>query len=186
MSLGGLLFFKSQLLFYSLVFGCLCLVITPQRSFAKVQLIFLSQKTASGELVQFEKNGQFIHSAISFQNKWLQAHPYYGVQLVSLSEVLKMGTDSQIMTLDDVPDLTESDILPFLGKKFDRDYSWDDDRIYCSELLAKLLNIPPKPMFFDPKLWPAHYQKLNGEPGVSPDEIARYYLNKGYFLEENP
>ncbi len=160
----------------------LIVLFLPSPMKAEVRLMFLSQKSTQGTPIQFESGGKFVHSAIFYQGQWLQAHPYYGVQLTSLNEVKKMGSESFLMTIQELPEPTEHEVAAFLGKKFDFNYSWTDETIYCSELLAKLLRIPPTPMIFDPQLWPPGYEKFNGLPGVSPDDLAQYFTEKGYTL----
>ncbi|MES3036963.1 MAG: YiiX/YebB-like N1pC/P60 family cysteine hydrolase [Bdellovibrionota bacterium] len=131
---------------------------------------FLEHYDTNGNLVQLEPGGRFYHMAISFQGKWLQAHPYQGVVLVDIDELEKMGTVTEIVRVNS-PELTLEDIKPYLGLRYDQNFSWDDDKMYCSELVAKLLNIQPIPMVFAPGLWPPQYQQYNGLPGISPDKI---------------
>lgn len=180
----GQLFYKQILLIF-LIHILVGICIWAPKTNASVQIMFFKQQTHQGDIVQFEPGGQFVHTAISFKNGWLHAHPYYGVQVVSTSEVQKMGSESAVMILHDLPALKSEDIQSFLGKKFDPYFSWDDDRIYCSELIAKLLHIPPSAMFFDPQLWPKEYQKYNGKLGISPDDIAQYFTDMGYFMQPN-
>src|SRR5690606_34725233 len=80
----------------------------------------------------------------------------------------------EIITLTELKPLTYNNIRGYLGLAYDSEYEWSDTKIYCSELVAKLLNIKPRPMYFDSKLWPDYYSQYQGMPGISPD--ALYWL----------
>jgi hypothetical protein len=155
----------------------LSLLLLPLFSFASVQVAFLEIRDAKGNLVQLEPGGRFAHVAISYQGQWLEAHPYFGVHLVSFETLKKMGTIALILDLPNTLELDPSQVEPLLGKAFDREYSWSDEKYYCSELVGKILKLKPEPMIFDPSLWPPEYQNYNGEMGLSPDEIFRMLLN---------
>lgn len=137
---------------------------------AKVSVAFIQMKDYYGNVVQLVPGGRFAHSAISYKGKWLQAHPYWGVQLTTIENVRKMGEILEIVEVPNLEELDEAKVNAMLGKPFDHDYVWDDEKIYCSELVAKLLSLEPKPMVFADS-WPAHYQALNGQPGLSPDGV---------------
>ncbi len=143
----------------------------PLMSLASLQVAFLEIHDAAGNLVQFEPHGRFGHLAISYQGQWLHAHPYYGVQLVREADLQKIGTLAALVTVDGHPDLSPEVVQPLLGKPFDHDYNWDDEKYYCSELVGKLLGLPPQPMDFSAAIWPPEYKKHQGEPGLSPDGI---------------
>lgn len=137
---------------------------------AKVYVALIQMKDYYGNVVQLEPGGRFAHSAISYKGQWLQAHPYWGVQLTTIENVRKMGEIQEIIEVPNLEELDEAKVNEMLGKPFDHDYVWDDEKIYCSELIAKLLDLAPKPMVFSDS-WPASYQALNGQPGLSPDGV---------------
>ncbi len=157
---SGYLFFSALNIF---------LFINPVQ--AKVRVIFLEIRNYDGELVQLEPNGQYAHVAISYKNHWLHSHPYRGVEMVTLDKVLQVGLPKKMIELSHLEELDLLSVQNILGKPFDHGYLWDDEKIYCAELVGKLLNLKPTPMFFDPNTWPKQYQKLNGLPGMSPDDI---------------
>lgn len=138
---------------------------------AKVTVAFLQVRNYHGQVVQLEPGGQFAHMAISFKGMWLHAHPLKGVELVSTEKLSKIGVIQEQIELSDIEELDETKVAKFLGKPFDGDYSWNDDAIYCAELVAKLLGLRPTPMTFDSALWPPQYQALSGKLGLSPDDI---------------
>lgn len=135
---------------------------------AKVQVAFIEMRNYHGQIIQLEPGGRFAHTAISFKGQWLQAHPIRGVELVSIELIREMGEIKELLTVTDVEELDHLRVQAMLGKPFDHGYLWDDDKIYCSELVGKLLDLPTKPMVFSDS-WPLPYQQLNGLPGLSPD-----------------
>jgi hypothetical protein len=152
----------------------------PRDAIASVDVAFVEIIAPDGHLVQFEKNGRFGHSAIFYHGQWLQAHPWRGVELTSKSEVEKIGCIAEVVHIPDPAELDSKKLKTLIGRPFDHDYTWDDKSLYCAELVAKLLDIPPTPMEFDPNLWPEEFQKHNGEPGISPDGVYRALKARGY------
>lgn len=144
----------------------------PLLSFAKVELAFIEIRTPAGNLVQLEPGGRFAHIAIAYGDKWLHAYPARGVEIVTLAELERIGKVADRITLPKVPDLTEAKIAPYLGKPYDWRYSWTNDKIYCSELVAKLIGMEPTPMNYDGPAWNDRPNPGNaGELGISPDDI---------------
>ena len=138
---------------------------------ADVKVAFIEFYTPDGRLIQLEPNGRFAHIAISYREGWLHAHPYRGVEWISTENLAKMGKIADVVDLAVAPAVDDETAQRFLGKAYDADFSWSDDKIYCSELVAKILRLSPEPMHFDPKLWPEKYWKFEGLPGLSPDKI---------------
>ena len=137
---------------------------------AKVMVAFIEMRNYHGQIIQLEPGGRFAHSAISYKGQWLQAHPVRGVELVPIDKILQMGEIKEMLEVPDLEELDEQKVKAMLGKPFDHGYLWDDEKIYCSELIAKLLDLPTKPMVFS-DAWPKQYQDLSGLPGLSPDGI---------------
>ncbi len=167
-----------------ILFASSFIPINVVRASTNITVAFLQLKTPDGQVLQFEKNGQFAHTAISYRGQWLQAHPYRGVEVVSYAKLNEMGSITKLVTVSDVPELTPDRVEKLIGKPFDRYFSWDDDRYYCSELVGKLLNLEPEPMSFDADYWPPDYQKYQDQPGLSPDDIYRLLREKG--MKERP
>lgn len=141
---------------------------------ADTDVVFLEKFYPSGKRVELVKGGRFYHSAIRIpyqgQDLWLHAGPENGVELISTEKLKEIATITEIVTVRGF-NLRYSDFSKYLGRKFDFYYGWDDEKIYCSELIAKLFGVPPVPMYFDPELWPSNYWKYNGQPGISPDQL---------------
>jgi hypothetical protein len=149
------------------------LTLLPLVSTARVDIAFLELHDRRGKLIQLEPNGRFGHVAISYHGQWLHSRPYYGVELVSLETLQKVGSLAAILTLPLENEPDEATVQKLLGKHFDAKYSWDDDSYYCSELIGKLLKLSPEPMSFQAPVWPPEFQSLNGKLGLSPDDIYR-------------
>ena len=149
------------------------LMFTSAFARADVKVAFIEFYTPDGRLIQLEPNGRFAHIAISFRGGWLHAHPWRGVEWISTENLAKMGKIADVVDLESAPEVSEETAHQYLGKPYDRDYSWSDDKIYCSELVAKILKMNPEPMHFDTKLWPEKFWKFEGLPGLSPDKIYK-------------
>lgn len=142
---------------------------------------FIQMRDYYGNVVQLEPGARFAHSAISYKGKWLQAHPYRGVEHVTIDKIQKMGEILEYVEVPNLEELDEDKVNAMLGKPFDHGYIWDDEKIYCSELIGKLLNLTPTPMVFS-EHWPASYQALNGQPGLSPDGVYRILSAQRLFV----
>ena len=150
----------------------LWLILWAQVARAEVRLAFLELRNFRGELVQLEPNGRFAHIAISYGDLWLHAHPRTGVAFVSDEGLKQFGAVKEILTLSAVPDLKPADVTRFLGKPYDFAFTWSDDAIYCSELVAKLIGMEPEPMEFRGAFW-NDKRMPRGSAGLSPDDIFR-------------
>ncbi len=148
----------------------LFLAIEPGAS-ARIRVAFMVIRDAHGRPIALEPGGRFAHLAIRFRGKWLHAHPRRGVELTK--DLSDLGEIADVVDLPGIPALASKDVSPLLGRPFDREYQWSDDSaLYCSELVAKLLGIPPRPMQFSSEVWPERYREEKaGELGLSPDEL---------------
>ncbi|MGE0632595.1 MAG: hypothetical protein AB7O96_09320 [Pseudobdellovibrionaceae bacterium] len=146
---------------------------------AAVEVAFIEIRNSKGDVVQLEPDGKFAHMAISYRNLWLHAHPAKGVEIVEREELEKLGPIKFLATIPTPIKLDESEVKKFLGKSYDQQFSWTNEKIYCSELIAKLLKIEPQPMSFESQVWSAKYKKLKGELGLSPDDIFKIFEKRG-------
>lgn len=167
---------------------------------ARVRIALLESYTKDGKLVQYEVGGRFYHSAIWVDavevvgavasdnaikgGGWLQSYPPEGVSVISWQQLQEKGKVAVILDLPKMRSITLNDYKKYLGKKFDFYYQWNDDLIYCSELIAKILNIQTVPMKLNHQVWPKNYWVLDGQPGVSPDELYRWSIKNGAIVHE--
>jgi hypothetical protein len=161
----------------------LCAATAVSPAHAGVKVAFLEFYTPDGRLIQLEPDGRFAHVAISYGEGWLHAHPFRGVEVISSESLAKMGKIASVVSIPQLKEIPEKMAVQFLGKPYDAEFSWSDDRIYCSELIAKIFGLKPEPMHFDPRLWPKRYQALEGLPGLSPDKVYRRLLTVGEVVQ---
>jgi len=138
-----------------------------------VTIAFFEKFDAKGKRIELEKGGRFFHLAILYKDKWLHADSFYGVSLEDQLPTQKYGKVTTLLHAQDL-EVSETWLQEFLGKPYDSTYTWGDDKMYCSELIAKLLHIPPVPMKFDGEYWEGRNSLPWGELGASPDYVFQY------------
>ncbi len=150
------------------------------RSYAAIEIAFIELRNHEGQVIQLEPGGQFAHIAISYQGQWIHSYPFRGVEIISKENLEKIGAIKSILTVSESQDLQEEQVNRYLGKRYDSEFSWSDDKIYCSELVGKLLNMIPKPMKFKSKFWSqsSQFVKSQNGGGLSPDDIFQYLEEK--------
>ena len=168
---------------FVLPFLFLLIVLTPS-SFAKVEVAFIELRFPDGRLLQFEPEGRFAHIAISYKGKWLHSYPRKGVEITTYEDLKKIGNVKAIIVVDDMDALDESLVEKYLGKPHNLSYTWNEDKIYCSQLVAYLLGIPPTPMTFSGSSWSKAYHERKGMVGISPDDIFNALKARGYTERE--
>lgn len=151
-----------------ILFGLL--VCSPNGAGA-VEVAFLEIELPGKGVLQLEPGGKFAHIAISYRDGWLHSHPRTGVAWTRMIE--RFGRVSVVLAHPELPDPTPQQAANYLGRPYDRHYSWTDERIYCSELVAKLLHIPPEPMLFDAPVWSRRRPSIEARYGLSPDDLFR-------------
>lgn len=150
----------------------ICALLFSLKTFAAVDIAFVEIRDYYGNVVQLEPGGRFAHIAIAYQGGWLHAHPLRGVEVISNEKLAKLGTVT-VQTLAQFDEPTANEVNKYLGKGYDSNYSWSDEKIYCAELVGKILRLTPEPMTFDTPAWGPGYKILDGELGLSPDDIDR-------------
>lgn len=167
-----------------MLWGLLWLALVGSSASAQVKVAFMNLQSPSGETVQLEREGRFNHIAVSVQilengrwiEKWIHSVPPQGVELVDKTQLRTHGKIVEILEWATVPALGIREIERYLGRPYDYGYSWSGEGFYCSELIAKLLGLKPKPMEFAEGLWPESYQAKRGELGLSPDDVYQQLL----------
>ncbi len=123
---------------------------------AKVTIAFFENRTSDGILYPIEPGGHLYHVAIQYHDKWLNAHPYFGVMIVD-----KVESIGQLYSLVEINvNIDESKYQKEFGKLFSIAEGWENSKTtYCSKMVAQILDIDPIPM-------------KNGKGlGVSPDGL---------------
>jgi hypothetical protein len=157
----------------ALLLSLLLLLFSSAEAGSKVA--FLEVFDSHGRLIQYETGSQFGHTALEIKTPsgslWLQSHPEGGAKMISWNELQKLGRLAEVIELQRT--YRPADVKKFLGASFDFEYLWDNETLYCSELIGKVLGIEPEPMEFNRKVWPKNYWTLEGQPGLSPDKLLR-------------
>ncbi len=145
---------------------------------------FLTAYRRDGSLIRLKRNEAFFHVFIKHDELWYNAAP--GKKVEGVKNFRDAGFRYFTITI-----LRKTEhkfpyerLAPFLGLPYDYGFSWSDEAIYCSELIAKILDISPGPMYFDPTIWQKKYWKLNGRPGISPDQVFYKLLDRGFKLHQ--
>jgi hypothetical protein len=156
--------------------------ILPVKVIAMISLYDVEDK-----LVQLEKDGFYAHCAVLINGQWLHAGPRRGVELVDTFESMGLegmsgprGFDVDLFfkfeRLENISDI----LSKFLGRPYDKDFTWGEDSTYCSELIAKIFNFAPIPMKFDEELWDDDYKSKRLELGISPDDLIIYLIENQF------
>ncbi|MDG0817685.1 hypothetical protein [Bdellovibrio svalbardensis] len=145
------------------IISFLATLILSCSGYGKVQVAFFEHRTKDGQLQPIEAGGQLYHVAVQYNDKWLNAHPYYGVQEVD--DVRKIGDLYSIIEIDqDVP--LEKYKAEF-GKHFSISDYWENPKsTYCSKLVAQILDLSPT------------FMKNGNGWGISPDEVYKILSSK--------
>ncbi|MBL7665364.1 MAG: hypothetical protein JNM93_09535 [Bacteriovoracaceae bacterium] len=151
---------------------------------AQVKVAFIKVYDKSFVPLKLERNSHFFHLAISYQDGWVHAHNFRGVE--KIKHFKEMGFEHfTVTTLTAVqhPNL-DHEITKYIGKKFDRHFSWGGEELYCSELIARIFSIEPTPMSFDGEQW-ERMLSSRGQLGISPDEVYEALSEQGFQIDRN-
>jgi hypothetical protein len=158
----------------------LCLFLCTQWTYARVEVAFLKALKPDGTPVQLEPGSTYSHVAISYRNRWLQVHPYRGVELVDTNGLKEMGSLTTIIEIPDRDEPSPEFVQKVVGTPYDWTFSWDGPRYYCSKLVGKFLHLHPLPMNFNADIWPPRFHEYNGLPGISPQGVYTQLIELGY------
>ena len=149
-----------------------------QHAQATIAVAFFQKHKSNGELEKFGPNEPFYHTALKVPGGWLNAHPYYGVEVMpTLRSHSDVGQVAKILEIND--NINVLAYQQYLGAPFDFQYQWGGSKFYCTEVIGLVLGISPRPMTCDPHYWPSNYVKYNGQVGLSPMELYRELLERG-------
>ena len=144
-----------------------------------IKVAFVTTQKTNGQIVQFEDGGHFSHIAISYQGLWLHADPREGV---TLSENLNdLGTHYTFLSHPQLQEPSPEFVHSVLGMKFNMFAHWQDaSATYCSKFIGKYFSLIPAPMTFASPDWQGIKDLPIGQLGMSPDDIFRQLLNRGF------
>lgn len=154
-------------------------------------VILIELRCYSCSLIADETGSRFSHSGVVLgerQGEILVAQALGNVHATTLTKFLSQKTKNTSALVRRPKNLYANESLikvfarDWMGRPFDSSYTWDDEKLYCSEFVAKFLEVflgpvlPPKPLDFS-RHWDYWSSVLNpvpqGEPGNSPGDLEK-------------
>jgi hypothetical protein len=133
---------------------------------ANTVVYFFEYRMPDGSIYSFDQGGRFYHAALKFQNKILEAHPFYGVHLAE--DINKVGHLVAILKSNKTVKNFEAKVQAEIGKKFNLYSEWTDpSTTQCSKLVGQIIGVSPI-LFDDNKLT------------LSPDTLYKQLLKMGF------
>ena len=113
-------------------------------------ILFQISTSGQGKAIQLATNSPYSHCGILFRenNEWMVFEGVQPVKKTKLSEwihrgdgqhyVSKRHKDAASLLTKEVKEKMKEEAKKLLGKNYDLTFEWNDDRIYCSELVYKI------------------------------------------------
>ncbi len=113
-------------------------------------ILFQISTSGQGKAIQLATNSPYSHCGILFRenNEWMVFEGVQPVKKTKLSEWINRGDgqhyvskrhkDAASLLTKEVKEKMKEEAKKLLGKNYDLTFEWNDDRIYCSELVYKI------------------------------------------------
>lgn len=112
-------------------------------------LLFIVNPSGQGKAIQLATHSKYTHIGIVFieDGKTMVYHAVEPVTKSSLEEFIAMSADknyevkrlkNQSMLTNQIVTSMRTNAKKDLGKHYDLGFSWDDDKLYCSEYVWKI------------------------------------------------
>ena len=113
-------------------------------------ILFQISTSGQGKAIQLATNSSYSHCGILFKenNQWMVYEGVQPVKTTKLSEWINRGDghhyvskrhkDAASLLTKHVKEKMKEEAKKLLGKNYDLTFEWNDDRIYCSELVYKI------------------------------------------------
>jgi hypothetical protein len=113
-------------------------------------ILFQISTSVQGKAIQLATNSPYSHCGILFRenNEWMVFEGVQPVKKTKLSEWINRGDgqhyvskrhkDAASLLTKEVKEKMKEEAKKLLGKNYDLTFEWNDDRIYCSELVYKI------------------------------------------------
>lgn len=169
-----------------------CLNLQAMADFKVGDVLLLDLDCYSCQRIEDETFGPFSHSGVIVEvnQKLVVAQSLSKVHHVEIKAFLKFSNKPVLhIRPKNISDLqrvliSQKYSSKFYGLQFDHDYLWDDETLYCSEFLYKLLSsalkfddLIPAPMNFSRNydFWKMYFGKNppQGQIGLSPNDFYR-------------
>ncbi len=133
---------------------------------ADTTVYFFEYRQPDGSIFSFDKEGRFYHTALKYNNQFLEANPYFGVHLEP--NITKVGYLKAVLRSSKNIANLDQKITAQLGKKFDLYSKWDDpNSTQCSKLIGQIIGV--KPVLFE-----------DGSLTLSPDRLYNQLVKLGF------
>jgi hypothetical protein len=121
-----------------------------QDSLMEGDILFQISTSGQGKAIQLATKSPYSHCGILFkENKeWIVFEGVQPVKKTKLSEWINRGDghnyvskrhkDAASLLTSDVKEKMKEEAKKLVGKNYDLTFEWNDDRIYCSELVYKI------------------------------------------------
>lgn len=113
-------------------------------------ILFQISTSGQGKAIQLATNSPYSHCGILFRenNEWMVFEGVQPVKKTKLSEWINRGDgqhyvskrhkNAAYLLTKEVKEKMKEEAKKLLGKNYDLTFEWNDDRIYCSELVYKI------------------------------------------------
>ena len=124
--------------------------IQPLDSLMDGDILFQISTSGQGKAIQLATKSPYSHCGILFKenNQWMVFEGVQPVKKTLLSEWINRGDghhyvskrhkDAASLLTKQVKEKMKEEAKKLLGKNYDLTFEWNDDRIYCSELVYKI------------------------------------------------
>ena len=121
-----------------------------KKEFQNGDLIFHTSMSGQSRAIQIASNSRYSHVGIVYQEgeKFFVYEAVQPIKLTPLDEFIKRGKDGHYVlkrVKESEADLSSEKIAEmkkagkkYMGKNYDLQFMWSDDKIYCSELVWKI------------------------------------------------
>ena len=131
-------------------------IISPKKPKAVVDslmegdILFQISTSGQGKAIQLATNSPYSHCGILFKenNEWMVFEGVQPVKKTALNEWIAQGVkqhavvkrlkNAQAVLSPQVRNHMKATATKFIGKNYDLTFTWNDDRMYCSELVYKI------------------------------------------------
>lgn len=113
-------------------------------------ILFQISTSGQGNAIQLATNSPYSHCGILFKenNEWMVFEGVQPVKKTALNEWIAQGVkqhvvvkrlkNAQAVLTPQVKNHMKATATKFIGKNYDLTFTWNDDRMYCSELVYKI------------------------------------------------
>ena len=123
----------------------------PETNWQNGDIVFQDSESTQSKAIKLATNSEFSHCGIVFQDeangRWMVLEAVQPVQIIPIEEWIDRGSNDaySVKRLKDFEQI-EGETLDkmyligksFIGKNYDIQFGWGDDKLYCSELVWKI------------------------------------------------